>query len=106
MIDIVGAKARTNELLEEIGLFIRALGGAKPRDGLAAVFIGDARQAGGRDVKRFLPARLAKMRRGVGGIDINALGKPRLANERFHQPLRIGHVVEAKTPLHAETVLI
>ena len=106
VIDIVVAEARADQLLEQIGFFVGAFGRAEAGNGFVAVLLGDLGEAGGGKVERLFPTRLAEMGVGVGGIDVDALGQARLPDQRLHQPLRIGHIVEAEAALDAEPVLI
>ena len=62
MIDIVGAEAGAHQLLEQIGLLVRALGRAEAGEPLRAVAVADFLQAGGGAVERLVPGRLAEMR--------------------------------------------
>ena len=106
VIDIVGAEAGADQLLEQIGLFVGAFGRAEAGDGLAAMGLGDPGEARGGKVQRLVPARFAEMGIGIGGIDIHAFGEAGLADQRRHQPLRIGHIVEAEAALDAKPVLV
>ena len=73
MVDIVAAKPGAHQLLKEIGLLVRPLG--RPETGKRAfpLTVADALQAAGGEVERFLPARFAKMRVRVGGVDIGVV---------------------------------
>ena len=108
MIDIVGAEAGAHQLLEQIGLFVRALGRAEAGERARAVAVADFLQAGGGAFHRLLPGRLAEMRQRVRRIDqiVGSFGDAVLADHRLHQALRIGDVVEAEAALDAEPVLV
>src|SRR6478736_8940627 len=60
----------------------------------------------GCDVQRLVPACLAKMRERVRGIDIKPFWQSGLPDQRLHQPLRILHIVEAKSAFDAQAILI
>ena len=58
VIDIVGAEAGAHQLLEQIGLLVRALGRAEAGQRLDALLVADFDEALGRDIERLLPATL------------------------------------------------
>ena len=62
VIDVVGAEAGANEFLEQIGLFVRALGRAETGQPLRSVAVADFLQAGHGTVERLVPGRFAEMR--------------------------------------------
>ena len=108
MIDIVGAEAGAHQLLEQIGLLVRALGGAEAGERRRAVAVADFHQALGGAVHRLFPAGLAEMRPGIGWIDqiVGVLGHAVLADHRLGQALRAGDIIESEAAFHAEPVLI
>ncbi len=55
MIDIVGPKTGAHQLLEQVRLFVRALGGAESGQRLDALLITDFDETLGRDIERFFP---------------------------------------------------
>src|SRR4029079_15868648 len=61
MIDISGAEADANELLEQIGLFVRTLGRAETGQRLRPVAVAAFFQSGGGAIERLVPGRLAEM---------------------------------------------
>ncbi len=71
MVDVVGAEAGAHQLLEEVGLLVRALGGAETRE-REPVFVADLLQAGGSEVEGFFPARFTKRFLPVRWIDHKA----------------------------------
>ena len=91
VIDVVGAEAGAHQLLEQIGLFVRALGRAEAGERLRAVAVADFLQAAGGAVERLLPGRLAEMRPRVRRIDelVRHLRHAVLADHRLQQALRI-----------------
>ena len=108
MIDVVGAEAGAHQLLEQIGLFVRALGRAEAGQRIGAVAVADFLEAGGGAVERLFPGRLAEMRPRIRRIDelVRHLRHAVLADHRLQQALRIVHVVEAEAALHAKPVLV
>ena len=108
VIDIVGAEAGAHQLLEQIGLFVRALGRAEAGERARPVAVADFLQAGGGAVERLFPGRFAEMRERIGRIDqiVGGLGDAVLADQRLHQPLRIADIVEAEAALDAQPVLV
>ena len=108
MIDIVGAKAGAHQLLEQIGLFVRALGRAEAGERARAVAVADFLQAGRGALHRLVPGGFAEMRERVCRIDqiVGGFADAVLAHQRLHQALRIADVVEAEAALHAQPLLI
>ena len=108
VIDIVGAEAGAHQLLEQISLFVRALGRAEPGQRLGAVAVADLLQARGGAVERLFPGRLAEMRPRIRRVDefVRHFRHAVLADHRLQQALRIVHVVEAEAALDAEPVLV
>src|SRR6202041_3212096 len=95
-------------LLEKIGFLVRSLGRAEAGERVAAMLIADAFKTRGGAIERLIPARLPKMCPGVGGIDlvIGALGYAILADERHHQPVAMGDVVETEAAFDTEPLLV
>jgi hypothetical protein len=60
VVDIVAAEPRAHELLEEVGLFVAALGRTEAGQRLAAVLVAYLRQFPPSQVERFLPAGFAE----------------------------------------------
>ena len=108
VIDVVGAEACPHQLLEQIGLLVRALGRAEPGERLASMRIADAREPGRGGVQRLLPARLAEQRERVGRIQARevVLADPLAADHRRRDALRVVHVVEAEPSLDAQPAAI
>ena len=108
MVDIVGAEAGANQLLEQIGLLVRAFRRAEAGERARAVAVADFHQALGGAVERLLPGRRAEMRPWIGRIDqiVGGLGDAVLAHQRLRQAMRMAHVVEAEAALDAEPVLV
>ena len=107
MVDIVAAEAGAHQLLEQVGLLVRALGRAEPGQRAPAVAVADAHQARGGAVERLVPGRLAEMRKGVGRIDIDVVLRDAvLADQRLRQPVGVVDVVEAEPALDAEPVVV
>ena len=69
VIDVVGAEAGAHQLLEQVGLFVRALGRAETGQRLRAVAVADFLQAGRGAVERLVPGRFAEMRPRIGRVD-------------------------------------
>ena len=69
VIDIVGAEAGAHQFLEQIGLFVRALGRAEAGQRPRPVAVADFLQARGGAVERLFPGRFAEMRPGIGRVD-------------------------------------
>src|SRR5204863_530028 len=108
MIDVIGVKAGAHELLEEVSLLVRGLGGAESGKRAAASRIADVLQSRRGTIERLVPARNAEMRPRIGGIDdiVRFLAHAVLADQWLHQPIRMVDVIEAETPLHTEPILV
>src|SRR6184192_4051803 len=102
VIDVVGAKPGADQLLEKVGLLVRAFCRAVARERVP-VFVADAFQAIGGQLERLVPTRLAKYFRPVAGIDgeIRRLLHARLADQRLGEAVRMVRVVEAVASLDA-----
>jgi len=99
---VKGAEAGAHELLEQIGLFVRALGGAEPGQRALAVAVAYAPESLGGEVERLLPCGLAEMRVGVGRVNIGVvLGHTFSADQRLGQSVGVVGIVEAEPPLDA-----
>ncbi len=108
VVDVVGAEAGADQLLEQIGLFVRALGRAEAGQRARPVAVADFLQAGGGALHRLFPGRFAEMRPRVCRIDqiVGGFADAVLAHHRLRQALRIADVVEAEAALDAEPVLV
>ena len=108
VVDIVGAEAGAHQLLEQIGLFVRALGRAEAGQRARAVAVADFLQAGSGALHRLFPGGFAEMRERVGRIDqiVGGFADAVLAHQRLHQALRIADIVEAEAAFDAEPVLV
>ncbi len=60
VVHVVGAEAGAHQLLEQVSLFVAALGRAKTGQRLAAITIAQAPEPAGRQTQRLFPARFAK----------------------------------------------
>ena len=69
VVDVVGAEARADQLLEEVRLLVGALRRAEAGDRLRAVLGVDPLQAPRDEVERLLPARLAEVRHDLAVVD-------------------------------------
>ena len=108
MVDVVGAEAGAHQLLEQIGLFVRALGRAEAGQRIGTIAIADFLQATGGAIERLLPCGFAEMCPWVRRIDklVRYLRHTFLADHRLQKALRIGDIVEAEAAFHAKTVRI
>ena len=61
MVHVVGAEAGAHQLLEQVSLFVAALGAAEPGQGLRPLRVTNGAQAGSRQVQGLLPGRLAEI---------------------------------------------
>ena len=128
VVHVVGVEAGPDQLLEEVGLLVGALGRAEAGDRGRAAGGVDLGQPAGHQVQRLLPGGLAEVRHDLGVVDQaaglaaaapflggvarhlaahvggqRALGVgPLAADQRLGQPLRRGRVVPAVAALHAQ----
>ena len=104
MVDVVRAKAGAHQLLEQIGLFVAALGRAEAGQRLRAVAVADRAQAAAGHRQRLVPRGLAKHGERVVGVqrEVGALGHIHPADQGPRQPLAVMHVVESVAPLDAK----
>ena len=70
MIDVVRAEAGAHQLLKQVRLLVRPLGGAEAGQCLAAVPVANGFQAACCPVERFFPGRFAEVRPGIRGIHL------------------------------------
>ena len=108
MINVVGAEAHPDKLLEQIGFFIGALGRAQTGQSLGAVFVADTSKPGSRDLERLLPACLAEMGRRVTRIEARqiVLADAVLANQRLGQTVRMVDIVEPEPAFDTQPTVI
>src|SRR5512142_2536551 len=92
VIDIVVAKPRPDQLLEQIGFLVRAFRRAEACNRLIAVLLGHSCKSTRGKIESLLPTRLAEMSQWVGGIDVKPLRETGLPDQRLHEPLRVVHI--------------
>ena len=108
VVDVVGTETLADELLDEVRLLVRALGGAEAGERGPAVPVADGGESARGALERLLPGRLAEMGQGVRGVDL-AVGGLRgvvAPDERGGEAMRMSHVVETEPPLHAQPLLV
>jgi hypothetical protein len=108
VVHVVGDEALAQQLLEQVGLLVGALGRAEAGQSGAAVALQHPLQARGGNVQGLVPAGLPEVARGVFGVElqVRALGRPVHADQRLGQAFRAVHVVEAEAALDAEPVAV
>ena len=108
VVDVIGTEAGTHQLLEQIGLFVRALGRAETGQRVRALAVADLAQLAGGQRQRLFPARFAEGGQRVGRVDheVLVLGRVRATDQRLGQTLRVAGVVEAEAALHAQALLV
>src|ERR1700733_1707104 len=99
MVDIVGAKTCPDELLEQIGFFVRTLGRAKTCERLRALLVSNLDETLCGDVERLFPRRFAEVGIGICWIDlvVGVLFDTRQPHQRLCQAVRVVDVVEPKS---------
>src|SRR5262249_53733402 len=101
VVDVVGAEPDPDQLLEKIGLLVRSLGRAEPRQRSAAMGVANTLETRSGARQRLLPTRLAEMGPWVRRIDGN-LGRLRrilAPDQRLGQAVAVVHVIEAENAL-------
>ena len=112
MVDVVAAKTRAHQFLEEVGLFVAAFGGAKAHEGARAVGVAQAAQTVGGERQGLLPSCFAKHFLPAGGIPVQTgegmfvFGHAALADERCGEAMGVMRIVKTKAPLDAQARLI
>ena len=107
MVHVVGAEAGAHQLLEQVGLFVAALGAAEPGQCLRSPRVANGAQAGSRHVQGFFPGRLAEIAVQRPGRDnLRGLGCSRFPDKRPRQAGRVVYVIEAVAPLDAQAALV
>ena len=108
VIDIVGAETGAHQFLEQIGLFVGALGRAETGQRLDTLFVADFDEAFRGDIERLFPRRFAEMRKGIGRVDlvVGVLLRIRQPHQRLCQAMRMMDVIKSKAALDAEPVVI
>src|SRR5581483_11943376 len=86
MVDVVGAEARAHQLLEEVGLLVRALRRAEAGERVA-VFVPDLPETVGRFLEGDLPRGLLEHLGPVARVDpeVRAFRRALLPDERLRQ---------------------
>ena len=106
VVHVVAAKAGAHQLLEQVGLFVAALGRAKACQRLAAVRVAQALELACGQVQRFVPGRFAEGIAPVGAMGPHLFGHAGLADQRHRQAVGVVGVVETKAPLHAQAAMV
>src|SRR6187551_115944 len=108
VVDVIRAKAGAHQLLEKIGLFIRALGRTEAGQRTRTIAIANFFQTGSGALHCLFPRRFAEVRKWVRRIDqiVGSFRNAILAHHRLGQALRITDVVKAEAALHAKAVLV
>ena len=92
MIDVVGAEARAHQLLEEVGLLVRALRRAEAGERALAVLVAQAGEAPPGELQRLFP----------GGLHQGAVP----ADQGMGEPLGMAGGMKAEEPLGAEVAVV
>ena len=108
VIDVVGFEARAHELLEQVGLLVRALRRAEARQRLAAALVENLLEPLGRARQRLFPRGFAEDLEAVS-VRFGAVHIARrvvAADERLREALRRSDIVVAEAAFDAEPVLV
>ena len=106
VIHIVVSERLANQFLEQIRFLVRAFRRTEAGDRAAAAIMLDPVEPGRRNPDRLLPRRLSKVRRGVGGIDVQILFQTFPSDERLGQAVRMADIVEPEPALDAQPLLV
>ena len=108
VVDVVGSKPGSHELLEEVGLFVAALGRPEPGQGIRADRITDLHQTLAGNCQRLFPAGFSKLLAPVGrhALEVDRLRCIGAANQGHGQAIGAGCVVEAEPALDAQAAMI
>ena len=106
VIHIVVSERFADQFLEQIRFLVRALRRSEAGERAAAASMLDSVEPGRRYPDRLLPRRLAKVRRGVGGIDVQIFFQALLPDERLGQAVRMADIVESESALDAQPLLV
>ncbi|OQC12950.1 MAG: hypothetical protein BWX79_01100 [Alphaproteobacteria bacterium ADurb.Bin100] len=108
VVHVVAAKAGAHQLLEQVGLFVAALGGAETRQRLLAVCVAQGEELARREVQCLVPAGLAEdfAPVQVAVQVVGVLGHAGLADQWLRQARRVVRVIEAEAALDAEASVI
>src|SRR5262249_35723175 len=108
VVDVVGAEALPDQLLEQIGFLVRTLGGAKPGDRPAPETRVEALAPAGAERERLLPSRFAEIGADLRARDLEAsiLLDPLAADQRLAQAIGMVDVIEPKAALDAQPIAI
>ena len=109
VVDVVAAEAGAHQLLEQVGLFVAALGRAEAGERLLAVRVANPRAACRRRSRAPLPTSLRgtrRMTRSRVHHEVAALRRVGAPDQRLGQPLRMVRVVEAVAALDAQPLVV
>ncbi len=106
VVHVVAAKAGAHQLLEQVGLFVAALGRAKARQRLGAVRVAQAFERASGQVQRLVPGRFAEGIAPVGTVGPHLLGHTGFADQRHREAVGMVRVVKAKPALHAQAAVV
>ena len=108
VVHVVAAEAGAHQLLEQVGLFVAALGGAEAGQGFLAMGVAQGLELAGGEVQRLVPAGfaedLAPVQVAVQVVGV--LGHAGLADQRLGQARRVVRVVEAEAALDAQAAVV
>ena len=112
MVHVVAAKTGTHELLEQVSLFVAALGAAEAGKGLFAVGVAQALELAGGQFERFIPRCFPEHGGPIGRVAVKVFKRlgvfwhTRFADQRDCQALGAGCIVKTETPFDAQTAVV
>ena len=108
VVDVVAAEAGAYQLLEQVGLLVRALGRPEAGQRLAPERVANGLQLRCREVERLFPGGFAEHRQRVAGVhrEIGMLADAFAADQWRGQALLVVHIVETVATLHAQPFMV
>ena len=108
MVDVVAAETGANQLLEQISLFIAALGRTEAGQRTLAMLVTDVPELAACELERFFPTRFAENVEHMLGVhrEIAGLRHILAPDQRHRQPMRMVGVIEAVAALDAKPCMV
>jgi len=108
VVDVVGAKAGANQLLEQVGFFVAALGRTKTRQRVLAMGVPDVAQAPTGEFERLFPTGFAEHVHDAVGVhgEVPRFGGIGTADQRPGQAVRVVDIVKAIAAFDAQAAMV
>ena len=108
MVDVIGAETGADQLLEQVGFLVAALGRAEASQRVLAFLGNNLLEAIGGEIERLFPARFPEGGEWIGRIDrvVGRLGGVGPADQRLGQPVLVARIVEAVAAFDAQAAMV